>query len=71
MWPEAEFDEARFQHGSAVAAAYLEQAKNTVSAEALAALTIPVTYVVINAALRGAVYLPANKFGSTTKTFTE
>ena len=69
QWPPAEFNAVRFQHGSQVAEDYLVRAANTLPQEKADALKIPVTYVVIEAALRGAVYLPGI-FGSPTKTFT-
>jgi hypothetical protein len=70
QWPPAEFIEERFQHGAQVAEEYIALAASALSPEEVADLQITVTYVFIEAALRGAVYLPG-KFGSASKTYAE
>ena len=70
QWPPVEFDEARFQHGAEVAKAYIDLAAVSLTPDEVETLTITVTYVLVEAALRGAVYLPG-KFGSDSRTYTE
>ena len=70
QWPPVEFDEARFLHGAAVAEEYIHQAAVSLSPDEVETLRVTVTYVLVEAALRGAVYLPG-KFGSDARTYTD
>jgi len=70
QWPPVEFDEARFLHGAAVAEEYIQLAAVSLAPDEVETLQVTVTYVLVEAALRGAVYLPG-KFGSDTRTYTD
>lgn len=69
-WPDAEFTEERYSQGLLVAGQYLDKARETLTEDQVDKLRVPVTYVITEAVLRGAVYLPG-KFGSPSKTFTD